>query len=283
MTLAIPSLRSSSRIGLLPEGWPVLALLWGYPLWWALGVASYVWIGAAVLAGLWLWGRARVESPPGFGLWLLFLGWMLLSATQLELGSTILVYGYRTAIYVASGVLMLYVYNLSASARRATVSAMAAFWVMAIGFGLATLLVPNIEFVSPLEQILPDALASNNFIQQLSRPSLAQIHDFLGFPVPRPAAPFGFTNDWGSAVALVAPVAWFVASRIKGWRRLLPIGVGLASMIPIVQSLNRGLWVSLGPESLGSPSEGRSRAGSRRWRCCWRRWAWSPGSSWRPR
>ena len=111
---------------------------------------------------------------------------MVLSGTQLELGSTILVYGYRTAIYVASGVLMLYVYNLSASARRATVSAIAAFWVMAIGFGLATLVVPNIEFISPFEQILPDDLASNTFIQQLSRPSLAQIHDFLGFPVARP-------------------------------------------------------------------------------------------------
>ena len=240
-------------------------------------MASYVWIGAAVVAGLWLWGRSRVESPPGFGLWLLFLGWMLLSATQLELGSTILVYGYRTAIYLASGVLMLYVYNLSASARRSTVSAMAAFWVMAIGFGLVTLLVPNIEFVSPFEQILPGGLASNNFIQQLSRPSLAQIHDFLGYPVPRPAAPFGFTNDWGSAVALVAPFAWLVASRIKGWKRILPIGYRPGRVDPdrpVAQP--RALDQPRGRQSPGLPSGARSRAGSRHWRCSWRLPASSP-------
>ncbi|HYN18480.1 MAG TPA: hypothetical protein VEY96_10385, partial [Actinomycetes bacterium] len=32
----------------LPEGWPVLALFGAFPLWWALGLSSLIWILLAV-------------------------------------------------------------------------------------------------------------------------------------------------------------------------------------------------------------------------------------------
>ena len=31
-----------------PEGWPVLALFGAFPLWWALGLSSVVWVVAAL-------------------------------------------------------------------------------------------------------------------------------------------------------------------------------------------------------------------------------------------
>ena len=211
----------------------MLALLWGYPLWWALGVASYIWIVAAVVGRALALGSVPGESPPGFGLWLLFLGWMLLSGTQVELGSSILVYGYRTAIYIASGVLMLYVYNLSAATRRHGVTAMAAFWVMAIGFGLVTLVVPELRVRQPLRADPAGGLASNNFIRQLSRPSLAQIHDFLGYPVPAPPLRLALPTTGDRRLRLARPLClvWSrPAPRVEAHPRRRIIG--LAALIP---------------------------------------------------
>ena len=246
MTALVPRLWVSAQKPYVTEGWVVLAVLWAYPVWWALGVASYTWILAAIPAAFWLWGQAKVALPKGFGLWLIFLGWMLLSGTQVEAGPTILVFGYRAALYVASGILLVYVYNLSAETRRRILTALAVFWAMSIGFGLVTLIVPNFSYVSPFEQILPGGLASTDLIRQLSRPALAQVQDFIGYEVSRPAAPFGYTNNWGSAVALLAPVAFVWAASRRGTKRVLGIVVGLLALIPIVQSLNRGLWLSLG-------------------------------------
>ena len=68
-------LRSLFRAGL---AWPVSALLLGYPIWWALGIADFMWVILAVpmIARMIAWqtrrGR-RIKLPPGFGLWLLFL------------------------------------------------------------------------------------------------------------------------------------------------------------------------------------------------------------------
>jgi hypothetical protein len=68
----------------LPEGWPVLALFGAFPLWWALGLSSVIWILLAVPMLARLLARGRMRVPRGFGLWLAFLFWMLASATQLE-------------------------------------------------------------------------------------------------------------------------------------------------------------------------------------------------------
>ena len=58
----------------------MLALFGAFPLWWALGLSSVIWILLAVpmLAGC----RGQARVPKGFGLWLAFLFWMLLSATS---------------------------------------------------------------------------------------------------------------------------------------------------------------------------------------------------------
>ena len=71
-------------------GWPLVALLAGYPLWWALGFGDFVFILLAIpmAARMYAW-RAHslrpVRTPPGFGLWLLFLLCMLAGATALTL------------------------------------------------------------------------------------------------------------------------------------------------------------------------------------------------------
>lgn len=90
-------------------------------------------------------------------------------------------------------------------------------------------------------------MTANIFVQSLVHPAAAQLQEVLGYTSPRPAAPFGYTNTWGNALGLL--VGWFVVScfgeRVL-WRRVLGVLVLLAACIPVVYSLNRGLWVGLG-------------------------------------
>jgi polysaccharide biosynthesis protein PslJ len=74
----------------------------------------------------------------------------------------------------------------------------------------------------------------------------AQVHTFLGHPVGRPSALFSFTNSWGAMVALLTPFAIAALSQAKTvLRRRTMEALLLASVVPIVVSLNRGLWLSL--------------------------------------
>jgi O-antigen ligase len=68
----------------------------------------------------------------------------------------------------------------------------------------------------------------------------------LGVYAPRPAAPFAFTNAWGCTLALL--LIWLI---VYGWsagtRVRLAVAVVVAlSVVPIVYSLDRGVWIGLG-------------------------------------
>lgn len=63
---------------------PLAVLLVGYPVWWALGIQLPVWPVLAVPVATWLVvNRARIALPPGYGLLVLFVGWVGLSALML--------------------------------------------------------------------------------------------------------------------------------------------------------------------------------------------------------
>ena len=66
----------SRRPALLKPGWPLAVLYLGFPLWWALGLAQLIFFAMAAAMAVILRRRA-VRVPRGFGLWLLFLVWML--------------------------------------------------------------------------------------------------------------------------------------------------------------------------------------------------------------
>jgi hypothetical protein len=121
------------------------------------------------------------------------------------------------------------------------------FWLVVVAGGYLAILFPEGSFSSPFEAILPHSLAINPFVYGLVHPSFAQVHDFIGYPVPRPAAPFVYTNDWGSTFGLLLPfvIYSFVRSRSDLWRLVLLVAT-VASLVPLVVSLDRGLWLSAG-------------------------------------
>src|SRR5213078_4404244 len=97
------------------------------------------------------------------------------------------------------------------------------------------------QFSSPIELMLPRHIRDNGFVQSLVHPTAAQVMDVLGHETPRPSAPWGYTNTWGNNFCLL--VVWFVVA--FGRRRVLTAAVLAVAVVPVVYSLNRGLWIGL--------------------------------------
>ena len=244
--------------------WPAVALLAGSPLWWALGVADFAWIGFAVpMAGrllAWRLHRSRpVRLPPGMGLWAVFLlftvaGIVMLTLTApgtlaSPLSHRIVSWVVRTSTYLALTVLLLYAGNLTEAElpRRRLAGLVGLLAVYATAAGVAAMVLPGFGFTSPAELLLPHGIRSNTFIQASMHPALAQIQDVFGTPggQSRPKAPFDYTNIWGECLSLSLP--WLlVALRGRGRRgRLISGAVLAAALVVLVYSLNRGVWLGV--------------------------------------
>jgi polysaccharide biosynthesis protein PslJ len=233
----------------LPDGWPLLLLLAGFPLWWVLGLSAIIWILLAVPMLAWLLRRPGMRIPKGFGLWLAFLFWMLLSATQLDEARRWFAFGFRAVLYLSMTVLFVYVYNQPRSALpiRRVVIALTVLWAVVVCFGFLALAAPTAEVTTVASLLLPSAIAANPFAQDLFGAKLAQVQSFIGYDLPRPAAPFTYTNEWGGTLAVLTPMALAGLSVLRSYlaRNLVRLLL-VASLVPSVISSNRGLWVGLG-------------------------------------
>jgi hypothetical protein len=231
----------------MPAGWPLLLFFAAYPIWWLLGLGGFVWPVLAVPTALVVLNRRRLVLPVGTGIWLLFLGWALLSVTQLDTGGRILVFAFRFSLYLSATVLLVYVYGEARDRRFDEFAGrvLAGFWVAVVAGGLVGIVAPQLSFRSPAEVMLPRSLVTNEFVYSFVHPTFAQTMDFLGYPVPRPSALFTYTNEWGGAFALLTPLAiwglpWLRARFGHGSRLLVA-----AAFVPALVSLNRGLWITL--------------------------------------
>lgn len=254
-----PQPRPASHHGArrLPEGWPLVTLFAGYPLWWLLGLSSSACLIAAVPMAYALLKRDTIRVPRGFGSWLLFLAWVVVGVFLLQVdapgtagdsaNTRYLVWAQRLAWYLTATITLLYVGTLR---RRLSslrvVRALSWMFVTITAGGLLGLVAPHLSFPSLLEVLLPARVSGIGFVHSLIHPTVAQLQDILGYAAPRPSAPFTYTNAWGLNYVCFLPFflrAW--CARDAGWRRLLAPPVLLASTVPVVMSLNRGLWIAL--------------------------------------
>lgn len=238
-------------------GWPLAALLVLYPLWWALGLGTLAVFILAVPMAVHLWRRRPVRVPPGFGLWLLFLAWVLASTVMLgadpegtlpgAAADRVVSVVFNLAGYTAVAVALLYVGNLREVEypRHRLVRHLSSLFLVVVAGGLLGTIAPEFEFTSPVEALLPDAVASNAFVRSLVHPAAAQVHEVLGYTSGRPAAPFGYTNIWGAVLTLLLgyfAVTWLLRPGPRRLAGLALLGVGL---VPLVYSLNRGAWIGV--------------------------------------
>ncbi len=228
------------------RSWPLTLLIVGMPLWWALGLSGLIWMIAALPMAIITLGRTPIRAPRGFGLYMLFLTWVFVSMSQAE-GLRFISVGYRLVLYIATAVVFLYVYNLSHEElpRTRVLKLAVVYMIYSVAGGYLALILHDLEFTSVVERLLPAAVRSNEYASSLVHPRFAQNHEFLGFPLYRPTVPFTFTNEWGSGVALLTPL--FIAAFAgldRRWRSAIVV-TGFAALIPIVISVNRGLWLTL--------------------------------------
>jgi hypothetical protein len=247
----------------LPPGWPLVGLLLGYPLWWALGFNTLIFPLVAVPMAVIMVRNALkgrpVRLPPGFGLWLAFLLVVVLGLATLPLNpagtvpssfsARLLPAGFRIAEYASMTVILVYAGNLTERElpRRRLVWLLAWLFLVTVGGGLLGMYDGRLNFSSPLELVLPGDIRDNSWVKTLVHPAAAQLSGVLGHETPRPAAPWGYTNTWGNNFLLL--VVWFAVAAFVGTRlRTKAFGVVVlaVALMPAVASLNRGLWIGIG-------------------------------------
>ncbi|MEV0715081.1 hypothetical protein AB0H87_10505, partial [Asanoa sp. NPDC050611] len=249
--------------------WPLSGILLLYPLWWALGLGVLIFPLAAVPMAWYLLkaqaaGRA-VRLPPGFLFWVVFLAVLVIGVAVLGADPTGTVPErglaripgalFRLGEYAALTVVLLYAGNLNERELPLVklVRQLGWLFVVTVAGGLLGVFAGTFEFTSPIELLLPDHIRDKGFIRSLVHPYAAQIHDILGDDRPRPAAPWGYTNTWGNNFCLL--MVWFCAAvfgaAARRRTRVLAVACLAVSVIPVVISLNRGLWIGL--VALGGP------------------------------
>jgi hypothetical protein len=246
-----------TRRRLLAPGWPLTLLFVPFPLWWALGLSHFIFFPFAIAMAVELLRRRPVYTPKGFGFWLLFLAVVVAGVALLWLqppGTVASPSGFRElepylfhlAWYLSITVVALYTLNMP-ERDLPTIRVMrllALMFLYTVGGGFAGLLLPHVSFPSLLELIAP--IHRQGFIYALVHPSLVSPSEFLGYEQPRPSAPFTYPNAWGNNLGMFLP--FFVATWLgkdAGWRRPFGVPVLVLSTVPIVYSLNRGLWIGL--------------------------------------
>lgn len=252
------SAATTTRPRALRPGWPLAALLCLYPLWWLLGIGEFAFVIFAIPMATHLLRHRPVRIPPGFGIWLLFLAWNVLCLVMLPFGAPNTTAGstfgrtiaivLRLVEFVAVTVMAVYVVNLS----ERTVSQdrimrwLSILFLITVAGGFLGLIIPHFEFTSPVERLLPTSVTTNVYVHALVHPQAAQVQNVLGYSSPRPAAPWGYTNYWGNNISIL--MVWFSIYlwRAASTRRRVGLVAILAlALVPIVYSLNRGLWLGL--------------------------------------
>ncbi|MBO0816378.1 MAG: O-antigen ligase domain-containing protein [Actinobacteria bacterium] len=245
--------------------WPIVALCAGWPVWWFLGIGDYfpVLLAIPILRKMWLWrvrNERTIRLPPGFAIWAMFLVVVIAGVTVLSLtapetvpsptGNRVVSWGLRTGIYLGITVLLVYAGNLTERElpRRRLAFQLGLVGIYAAVGGFIGVLSPHLQFTSPLAYIIPRGIqASNGQLQMMLHPGFTQVQNILGYDVGRSRAPFDYTNMWGNCLAILLPwliVAWWCYGNRKERRKTL-IVLAIA-FVPVVYSLDRGLWIGLG-------------------------------------
>ncbi len=228
--------------------WPLTLMISAYPVWFLLGLSGFMWVILAAPMAASLVRRRNLVAPKGIGFWIVFLIAVAGSSFSIDTAGRMSGFVLRFGYYVAATVFLLYLLNggLSVSVPR-IVRSFTVLWMFSIAGGYMALVLGDFSFRSPMYYLMPAALLGNELINTLVTPGFADLQDIIGFPVPRPKAPFSYTNSWGSMTALTTPFAFMALSDSRvGLSPRLVRWVLVASLVPVVISLNRGLWLSLG-------------------------------------
>lgn len=227
--------------------WPIWSFTAGMPVAFLLGVHGFVWTLPAIVLGARILSDRAVRFPRSTIPLIAFLAWILLSATMISSSSGYLLFAFRWLLFASALACLVWLVNVPRERvpSQMIVDWLAALWIFLVVCGYLGVLFP--EFVQKsLFQIGLGPIGNVGFVDELARWRFAETQGFLGYPLPRPSAPFNATNGWGAAMGILTP--FFLQSWIlQPDRRRRRVGsvIGLAAVYPMLVSVNRGLWISL--------------------------------------
>jgi hypothetical protein len=229
--------------------WPLTVMFGLMPLWWALGVWYFAWPFLGLVLFVLMVTRGRIRLPTGTSLWLVLLGIAAISATRLDKITALVVFTLRFGHLVTALLVGVYVYNL---ARDGTpwvriANPLAAYWLAMVALGWLGVLAPRFSLPSPFELVLPQGIASERFITDVARLDATEFNPSSANPIYRPAAPYPYTNNWGTAYCFLVPflLAYLTVVKRGGLRLALFVSLPL-SLVPAFLTLNRGMFIGLG-------------------------------------
>jgi len=229
--------------------WPLWLMFGLVPVWWLSGLFYFGWPVFGALLLIVMFVRGRIPLPAGAGLWLAFLALVVVSATQLADVGALLTFTFRLLFYVTAIVVCCYVYTMARERDALTVvlGPLCAFFVALVLLGWLGLLMPRFGMVTPFELVLPGGLSGNPFIRDMVHAQATEYSARSTNPIFRPAAPFAYTNTFGSTFAITLPavVACLLLGARGPARTVLLVALPL-SLPPAFLTLNRGMFLSLG-------------------------------------
>ncbi|MFY1585530.1 O-antigen ligase family protein [Micromonospora sp. WMMD734] len=229
--------------------WPLLAMFGLVPLWWMLGGFYLGWsVFGVVLLGLMV-TRGRVALPAGTACWLVLLALVLLSFTRLDRATAYLTSGLRFGFMLTALIVCVYVYNLVRDGVpwEQVLRPLGWYWLGVVALGWLAVLAPQFQLTTPVEMLLPGGMSGERFIQALTHVRANEFNPVSRAPIYRTAAPYPYTNNWGTAYALLVPcvLAYLTSVRTGKFRVALLVSLPL-SMVPAFMTLNRGMFLGLG-------------------------------------
>ena len=232
----------------LPK-WPFAAMFVLFPVWWLLGLGEMAWVILSAVMVYYLLRRRRVEIPRGFGLWLVFILWMLCSLIEIDSSGRLIGFTYRAALYFATTVIFLYVYNARKNLTfRYVAGVLTVFWLIVVAGGYLGVFFPLLSFNTPLYYLLPRSLLSNELVQEMAVRRATQFNPNSWLKLaPRPSAPFLYTNGWGNTYSMLIPIVIAYIIVVRRERRFWWLALAVpASLVPALLTLNRGMLLGLG-------------------------------------
>lgn len=230
--------------------WPLLGMVWGYPIFWVLGMAQFAPSLLGLVMVLLLIRHRGLRTPSGWWAWAALLLWMLGSTVMLESATDLVGWAMRFSVVLNAGICALYFANARETVSTdAVLRGLGFLWGATVLIGAVALLFPDARLSTPMGAVMPSGLMSNDLVRDYVRPRLTETQQPWGAPTAyvRPSAPYVYANSWGLAYTLLTPLAIARVLRTRSrtvWA--LYAVLGLVSVVPAVASSNRGMLIGLG-------------------------------------
>jgi hypothetical protein len=227
--------------------WPLWLFTAGLPISYAVGIHGVAWMLPALVFGARILANPSTRFPRSSVPLVLLVVWILLSASMLPSAANLPLFAYRWSLFAGCLAAFVWLVNVREEVvpSHRIVDWLAAMWIVLIVFGYVATVLPNLITASPFQLSL-GPIGKIGYVARITEWRFAETQKIMGIAVPRPAAPFGSANSWGSAVGILTPFfvrSWLVDVDRK--RRRQGIALLVLGVYPILVSVNRGLWISL--------------------------------------